>query len=59
VDGFFRHKSAYARFKDVLESEGLLEKWYNFEAEFTEKTLRDWYAENDIRIIENNGGAST
>ena len=58
VGEFFRHKGAYARFKDLLESEGLLEKWYNFEAESTEKALRDWCAENDIRIVENNDGAS-
>jgi hypothetical protein len=58
VGEFFRRKGAYARFKDLLESEGLLEKWYKFEAESTEKALRDWCAENDIRTIENNAGAS-
>jgi hypothetical protein len=58
VVGFFRHKGAYARFKDLLESERLLEKWYNFETESTEKALRDWCAEYNIRIVENNDGAS-
>ncbi len=58
VGGFVRHKGAYARFKDLLESEGLREEWYNFEAESTEKALRDWCAEHDIRIGENNDGAS-
>ena len=52
VGGFFRHKGAYARFKDLLESEGLLEKWYNFEAAASDRALRDWCAENDIQIIE-------
>lgn len=58
VDGFFRHKGAYARFKDLLESEGLLEKWYNFEAESTDQALRDWCADNDVQIVEKNDGAS-
>lgn len=58
VGGIFRHKGAYARFKDLLEPAGLLQKWYDFEAKSTEKALRDWCAEHDIRIIERNGGAS-
>ena len=58
VAGFFRHKGAYARFKHVLESEGLLEKWYSFEAEASERALRDWCAENAIRLVEKDDGAS-
>jgi len=48
---FFRHKKAYARFKDLLESEGALERWYKYEAQATERVLRDWCAENDIQPI--------
>jgi hypothetical protein len=29
----FRHRGAYARFKELLAAEGCLEKWYAFEAE--------------------------
>ena len=59
VGEFFRHRGAYARVKDLLQSEGLLEKWYDFEAEATERALRDWCAENDIQIVEQNDGPLT
>ena len=49
---FFRSRGAYARFKQLLESEGVLEKWYKFEEESVEKALRDWCAENSIQLIE-------
>jgi hypothetical protein len=51
IVGFFRHKGAYARFKDLLDSEGALERWYKYEADATEKALRDWCADNDIQLI--------
>jgi hypothetical protein len=41
-----------------LESEKVLEKWYKFEAESVEKALRDWCAENGIRIIEEDDQSS-
>ena len=52
AEAFFRSKGAYARFKQLLESEGVLEKWYQFEAESVEKALRAWCAENGIQFIE-------
>jgi len=51
IVGFFRHKGAYARFKDLLDSEGALERWYKYEAGATERALRGWCAENDIQLI--------
>jgi len=50
IADFFRHKGAYARFKDLLDSEGALERWYKYEAEATERALRDWCAENGIQL---------
>jgi hypothetical protein len=50
VNDIFRHKGAYARFKDLLESMGLMEEWYSFEAEATGRALRDWCAENGIEV---------
>ena len=38
-------------FKDLLDSEGVLERWYKYEAEASERALRDWCAENDIQLI--------
>jgi hypothetical protein len=52
VEPIFWRKGAYSRFKDVLESAGLLEKWYKFEEASLEEALREWCAENDIEIIE-------
>lgn len=49
---FFHSKGAYGRFKGLLEAEGVLEKWYKFEADAVEKALREWCEENGIRIIE-------
>jgi Uncharacterised protein family (UPF0158) len=53
VAQFFRHRGAYARFKELLASEGRLEKWYAFESQSTERALRDWCTANDISVIGN------
>ena len=55
IVGFFLRKGAYSRFKDLLDSEGILERWYKYEAEATERALRDWCSENRIQLIENIG----
>jgi hypothetical protein len=55
VRSIFGRKGAYGRFKQLLETEGLLEKWYRFEAEGNDKALREWCAENGIQIIEKSG----
>ncbi|WP_439687811.1 DUF4265 domain-containing protein [Cupriavidus oxalaticus] len=52
VEGFFWRKGAYARFKDLLEREGKLERWYAFEAESLKSALRQWCAENELEMIE-------
>ncbi len=51
VEQFFRHRGAYARFKELLASEGCLDKWYAFEAEATERALRNWCIENEIKVV--------
>ncbi len=50
VGGIFSKKGAYTRFKDLLESKGKLEAWYEFESKATEVALRDWCKENDISL---------
>jgi len=50
VRGFFNRAGAYARFKDLLESKGLLETWYEFERKATETALREWCKENSISL---------
>ena len=53
IEGFFRHRGAYARFKELLASEGCLEKWYAFETESTEQALKKWCVENGINVVGN------
>ena len=52
IASIFRRKGAYGRFKQLLEENGVLEKWYKFEAEAADTALREWCAANDIQIIE-------
>jgi hypothetical protein len=47
---YFHHAGAYRKFKDMLEREGKLEKWYEFEAAAVESALRAWVAENELPI---------
>ena len=50
IQAIFSRRGAYSRFKDLLSSEGLLEKWYEFEAEATERALREWAEANGIHV---------
>jgi hypothetical protein len=50
VEGFFRRRGACRRFKEMLESEGVIERWFAFEAESQENALRDWCLENHFRL---------
>lgn len=40
----FAARGAYARFKDMLESEQALDAWHAFETEAVERGLREWAA---------------
>ena len=46
----FAAPGAYARFKEMLESERALEAWYAFEAEAVERALREW-AESEALAV--------
>ena len=50
VRDFFRHKGAYGRFKGLLDEEGLLQAWFDFEAQQTELALREWVEEHGFEI---------
>lgn len=50
VSGIFRRAGAYSRFKDLPERRGMLEKWYEYEANATEKALRQWCEFNSIAL---------
>ena len=51
VRGFFGRRGAYGRFKDLLDEAGRLESWYAFEAQHTQKALKDWCQANQIELI--------
>ena len=50
VYSVFRRKSAYSRYKDLLERKGALEAWYKFENERQKAALKEWCRENNIEI---------
>ncbi len=50
VATFFRHRGAYGRFKDRLERKGMLETWYEYEAQAVEQALRTWSEENGLQL---------
>ena len=50
VYSIFRRKGAYSRYKDLLESKGVLKDWYEFENERQEIALKEWCQENNIDI---------
>lgn len=52
VEAFFRHRGAFARFKELLAAEGCLDKWYAFETESAERALMNWCTENEIQVAE-------
>jgi len=52
VIGFFRHRGAYSRFKDLLHRRDTLQRWYEFESRATEYTLLAWYEENGIQRVD-------
>jgi len=46
VRNIFSGRGAYARYKDWLEFNGLLQQWYDFEAAESERALREWCSDN-------------
>lgn len=51
VAEIFQKRGAYAKFRDLLEEEGLTQQWYLFEAEAEQQALRSWCEENGVPII--------
>jgi hypothetical protein len=52
VRQIFSRRGAYDRFKDFVESKGLLQPWYDFEAKQQEQALRQWCKENGIELTD-------
>ncbi len=50
VYNIFGKRGAYSRYKDLLDSKGLLQKWYDFEKQKEQVALIQWCQENEINI---------
>ena len=50
VELFFQRRGAYAKFKNLLNTKGLLPKWYEFEEQEQVKALSEWCKDNGINI---------
>jgi hypothetical protein len=52
VRAFFVRAGAYARFKDLLAEHNMLDKWYRYEEARTAEALREWCAENGLKMSD-------
>jgi len=52
VASLFRKRGAYRRFKDMLQYQGLVEKWYAFEERASDDALIAWCQENEINFTD-------
>ena len=52
VQRIFSAKGAYATFKDLMDRNGALDQWYDFEAKAEEEALRMWCALNSIELSD-------
>ena len=50
VYGFFQHAGAYARFRDLLEQNGLLDDWYKYEADRSRAAILEWCKRNNVEL---------
>ena len=50
VSHIFSRRGAYRRYKDLLVRRGALERWYDFSNNAEEAALREWCAENGIKL---------
>ena len=50
VQEIFRRAGAYARFKDLLEHHGMLQRWYDYEANAQREALQQWCVDNEIEL---------
>jgi len=52
VHEIFDKRGAYRKFHSLLRHRGATDRWYKFEAEATERALRDWCETNGIELVE-------
>jgi hypothetical protein len=49
IASFFRRRGAYGRFKELLHTRGMLQRWYEFENRTMEEALVAWCEESGIQ----------
>ncbi len=54
INGLFRSRGAYRRYKDFLDRKGLLDEWYEYERARTETALQKWCRLHQIEISDQN-----
>jgi hypothetical protein len=52
VRQMFRKRGAYSRFRSLIERNGQLQAWYEFQEQATEKALRSWATENGFEVTD-------
>ena len=52
VRDFFRRRGGFKRFKNLLEHNGLLDDWHQYEADRERVAILRWCDENDIRYTD-------
>ncbi len=55
IESFFRARGAYAKLKDYLERNRLLDRWYAYQAAETKKALEKWASKNGFVMVEDVG----
>ena len=50
VANYFRKRGAYGRFKDLLETTGKLEAWYEYERGCVKEALCEWAKSEGFRV---------
>lgn len=50
VRGYFAKPGAYGRFKDLLGLKGKLDVWYQYENAATDRALREWAEDMNLKI---------
>lgn len=50
VHKIFSSRGAYSAFKEVLQGDGLLDKWYEYEQDATGKALLQWAEEAGLEV---------
>lgn len=52
VREIFSRRGAYARYKDWLECNGLLDQWYDYSNTAEKEAIREWCADEGIELEE-------